>query len=59
MDVSELLGHELIVYGFIDGQRIIIKTKSKFDINVGDKQNFIIDEMKIHFFDPASTLRIC
>ena len=59
VDVSELLGHELIVYGFIDGQRIIIKTKSKFDINVGDKQNFIIDEMKIHFFDPASTLRIC
>ena len=58
-DVSELLGHELIVYGFINGQRIIIKTKSKFDIKVGDVKNYIVDESKIHFFDPESTNRIC
>ena len=58
-DVSELLGHELIVYGFIDGQRIIVKTKAKFEINVGDINKYIIDENKIHFFDPSSTQRIC
>lgn len=57
-DVSELLGHELIVYGFINGQRLIVKTKAKFNINVGDTNLYYIDENKTHFFDPETTNRI-
>ena len=57
-DVVELLGHELIVYGYVDGQRILLKTSASNDIKVGDVIKVNIDMEKIHFFDVDSTNRI-
>lgn len=57
-DVVELLGHELIVYGFMNGQRIIVKTSANHDIQVHDKVDFAFDMAKVHFFDPNTTNRL-
>ncbi len=57
-DVVELLGHELIVYGFMNGQRIIIKTSATHDIQVHDKLNFTFDMSRAHCFDPTTTTRL-
>ena len=57
-DVVELLGHELIVYGYVDGQRILLKTLAANDIKVGDVIKVNIDMENIHFFDVDSTNRI-
>ena len=57
-DVVELLGHELIVYGYVDGQRILLKTLAANDIKVGDVNKVNIDMENIHFFDVESTNRI-
>lgn len=54
-DVVELLGHELIVYGYLNGQRIILKTSANNDIQVHDKLNITFDMRKVHFFDPITT----
>ena len=57
-DVVELLGHELIVYGYMNGQRIIVKTTANHDIQVHDKINFTFDMSRGHFFDPTTTNRL-
>ena len=57
-DVAELLGHETIVYGYIGGQRVVIKTSSANEISQGDKLIYQFDMNKVHFFDPTTTNRI-
>lgn len=57
-DVAELLGHETIVYGYIGGQRVVIKTSSANEINQGDKLIYQFDMNKVHFFDPTTTNQI-
>ena len=57
-DISELLGHELIVYSYIGQQRIIIKTSANNEIDKEGKFAVCFDMSKIHFFDPETTLRI-
>ncbi len=57
-DVVELLGHELIVYGYMNGQRIIVKTSANNDIQVHDKVNMTFDMGRTHFFDPTTTNRL-
>ena len=57
-DVVELLGHELIVYGYMNSQRIIVKTSATHDIQVHDKVNFTFDMSRAHFFDPTTTNRL-
>lgn len=57
-DVAELLGHETIVYGYIGGQRVVIKTSSANEINQGNKLIYQFDMNKVHFFDPTTTNRI-
>ena len=57
-DVVELLGHELIVYGYMNGQRIIVKTSATHDIQVHDKIMFAFDMSRAHCFDPESTNRL-
>lgn len=54
-DLSELLGHELIVYGDIGKQRVIIKTSAKNNILAGDTVKYLFDASAMHFFDPNST----
>ena len=51
VELSELLGHELIVYTDIAGQKIIIKIPAHREISVGDKLIVEFDKSKVHFFD--------
>ena len=57
-DISELLGHELILYSYIGQQRIIVKTAAYNEIKKEDVFSVCFDLNKIHFFDPETTLRI-
>lgn len=57
-DVVELLGHELIVYGYLNGQRIIVKTSANNDIQVHDVVKMTFDMGRAHFFDPTTTNRL-
>ena len=58
VDLSELLGHELIVYSYINGQRIIIKVPSGEEYEAGTKFFLNFKQDKIHFFDIDTTNRI-
>jgi multiple sugar transport system ATP-binding protein len=58
VDVSELLGHETIIYTDIAGQRIIAKVDARTDIHIGDEMELALNANKIHFFDKASELVI-
>ena len=57
-DFAELLGHELVVYSDINGQKFIIKTSIENDINDHDKINFLFNEDALYFFDKETTRRI-
>lgn len=50
-ETSELLGHELIVYSFLCGQRIVIKTVSSHDIENGKSYGYRFDMSEIRLFD--------
>ena len=51
IELSELLGHELILYTDIAGQRINIKTLAKNETKADDKIEVSFDPEKVHFFD--------
>ena len=57
-DFAELLGHELVVYSMINGQRVVIKTSIENDVNDHDEIEFYFDEDGLYFFDKESTMRI-
>ena len=62
MDVSvvELLGHEFIVHGDIEGTRVLSKLNvdvNKFDIDVKEL-NLVINADKLHLFDKETELSL-
>ena len=57
-EFAELLGHELVIYSTVNGQKIVIKTSIANDINDHDKIEFYFDEEAIYFFDKETTRRI-
>ena len=55
-DVSELLGHERIVYAFLDEEeKITIKINAKYEIMSGDESKYVFNLKKIHLFDENTT----
>lgn len=50
-DVVELLGDVLNVYGYIGGQKFIIKADPHHDIHMHDKIDAHFTTNKVHFFD--------
>ncbi|MDY0118600.1 MAG: ATP-binding cassette domain-containing protein [Bacilli bacterium] len=54
-EFCELLGYEIIVYGHVDGQKILIKISSKNDVKQGDVNKYGLDFSNIHFFDAETT----
>ena len=58
VDLSELLGHELIVYSYLAGQRIIIKIQAGEEYPSGTKFNFKFADNRVHLFDVDTTNRI-
>ena len=57
-DFAELLGSELIIYTYVNGQRIIIKTGNDKKVNQGDKVNFYFNTDKLYLFEKHSGVRI-
>ena len=57
-DFAELLGYELIVYTYLNDQKIIVKTSNKSKVETGDKFSFNLDMEKLYFFDAETELRI-
>ena len=56
--VVELLGHDLVIYSDVDGQKIIVKTLADYDIKAHQDVKAAICMNKIHYFDPDTTNRI-
>ena len=56
--VVELLGHDLVIYSDVDGQKIIVKTLADYDIKAHQDVKVVICMNKIHYFDPDTTNRI-
>ena len=54
-DMFELLGHEKIVYGNIDKQKIIIKESAKHQIKIGEAKQYCLDLDRVLFFDEETT----
>ena len=50
-DVVELLGDVLNVHGTVNGQNIILKTGSQYDIRMHDTVTVAVNLDKVHFFD--------
>ena len=57
-DFAELLGHELVVYSNIGGQKFVIKTSIDNDIKNHDDIEFYFDSEALYFFDKETTGRI-
>ena len=55
-DISELLGHERIIYTFLNKEeRVTIKVNAKWDIKQGNKEKYVFNLGHIHIFDEDST----
>ena len=57
-DISELLGHELILYNYIENLRFVVKTTAADEMKHGDVKDYCLDMDRIHFFDKDTTERI-
>ena len=57
-DFRELLGYDLIVYTFVNGQRLLIKLASETGIKAEDKLTVGFNSSALYFFDKETTNRI-
>ena len=58
-DMSELLGHDRIIYTELnDKERIIIKVNAKWAIKSGDENKYVLNVGRINIFDPETTRSI-
>ena len=51
VDVSELMGNEMLIHSNLYGEPIIIKTQTRFDIKTDDKVNVSFTPNAIYLFD--------
>ena len=57
-DFAELLGYELVLYTFINGQKVILKTDAKNDVKTHDDITICFDKEKLYFFEKETGKRI-
>ena len=57
-DYVELLGYDLMVYTYILGNKIVIKSQEEANIVMGDNANIEFDPESIYFFDGENGKRI-
>ena len=58
VDLSELLGHELIIYSYIMNQRVVIKIPANEEFATGENFEYAFNSEKMHLFDVDTTNRI-
>ena len=54
-DLSELLGHERIVYSVLGDEKVIIKIGAKWNIKQGEVKDYVLNLGGIHIFDEDSS----
>ena len=54
-DLSELLGHERIVYTVLGDEKVIIKIGAKWNIKQGEEKDYVLNLGGIHIFDEDSS----
>ena len=54
VEVSELMGHEILLYLHSGSLPFVARMDVKVDARVGDKLNLVFDMGKAHFFDPET-----
>ena len=57
-DISELLGHELILYNYIGNLRLVVRTTAVDEMKHDEACEYALDMDRIHFFDKDTTERI-
>ena len=57
-DFRELLGYDLIVYTYINEQRLLIKLASETGIKADDQLTIGCNSKSLYFFDKETTERI-
>ena len=57
-DYAELLGYELVLYTYINGQKLILKTPVTSDIKTNDKLEYCFNLDNLYFFDLQTEQRI-
>ena len=58
-DMSELLGHERIVYGYLkEDERVVVKISAKYNVQQGDTNKYVLNLKSTHIFDGDSTENI-
>lgn len=57
-DFAEMLGYELLLYTYLNGQKLIVKTSTKADIKTHDSMEIAFNEDMIYFFDAETSARI-
>ena len=57
-DISELLGHELILYNYLGNLRLVVKTTMVDEMKHDEVRDYVLDLDRIHFFDKETTERI-
>ncbi len=55
---AELLGYELIIYAYLNGQKVILKSAAKSKVNNHDDISICLDNSKLYFFDKETEKRI-
>ncbi len=58
IEVAELLGHEYILHGSIEGQELVAKVASRLDPKMHDTLDLTMDLSKVHFYDIDTQKRI-
>ena len=58
IEVSELMGAEIVLYSRVDNQDFVARVDSNFSIKAGQTVDLAFDMNKVHFFDKESELRI-
>ena len=58
IDVSELMGAEIILYSTLAGQEFIARVDSRYSIVAGEDADLALDMNKAHFFDVETEERI-
>ena len=52
VELAELMGAEIYLYGMIAGNRMTVRTPSKAAVRSGDKVRLVFDCDRLHLFDP-------
>ncbi|MCK8061710.1 MULTISPECIES: ABC transporter ATP-binding protein [unclassified Fusibacter] len=58
IEVTELLGSEILLYFNVDGGEVIAKEKPDAKVAIGDTINIYFDEEKLHVFDAETELSL-